>query len=239
LLDRNDVGLLRDGARFDSALFMRLLERTIAEEDYPRFIEEALLIDTSTFLTEEDYFVLDGHINARGHRKVAGHILEALETEKHILGDAITLRTTPEARAAYSVDDNTEPLPDAAFQSEIVSDRETLTVPDDADHIEFTLTVHNRSPHWWFVQRSRKPYFIRIRPQLKDSDGRIVNRSFPGGMSTMRYPTAPGSSFEAPIRIAADALPEGTSYLEFDVVLEQYAWFKDRGGKTATIRIEK
>ncbi|MCH7959119.1 MAG: hypothetical protein IID08_03240 [Candidatus Hydrogenedentes bacterium] len=239
LIDANDVGYLREGVRFDSNLFMRLVAKAIEEEEYPEFIESALLIDSFAFLEVKDYFVLDGHINRRGHQKVAQHIIEAIHTGNSLLDTSTPLLTTPQGRAAYSVDAHTEPLPETAFRSEITCDRQEITIPAGQWGFNLGLTIHNNSPDWWYAQASDEPYYIQIRAHLLDSEQTIVSDNFADGIVTMRFPLGPNSSFDLPIHLSADNFPPGVSYLEYDVVLEDYASFKDKGGQTCMIKIVK
>ncbi len=44
----------------------------------PEVLEHMEILDCSGFLTQDDFFILDGHLNASGHAKVARALKEAL-----------------------------------------------------------------------------------------------------------------------------------------------------------------
>ena len=239
LWDRSDLGYLRPERRFDSHLFMQLLAKLIEEEDYPGFIENALLIDTSTFLIEDDYFVLDGHITRQGHEKVAQSIIHAIQSEEGALGDEVTLLTTREGRAAYSLRETVDPLPDTAYRSEITCDPGEYVITPSQEELEIELTIANHSPDWWYVQENQAPYYIRVRASLLDETKAEIARNYMNGAVVLPYPVGPGSVARLPIQLSAAKFPQGVSYLRYDLVLENHAWFSGKGGTPCLIRFTK
>jgi hypothetical protein len=61
----------------NSSNFVSSVAAEIQRGTYPDYIKRMTLLDVSTVLTDSDYFVLDDHLNAAGHRKVADAILRA------------------------------------------------------------------------------------------------------------------------------------------------------------------
>jgi hypothetical protein len=51
--------------------FLDALERRVRESALPDWIASIETLDVTAFLSAADYFPLDGHLNASGHRKVA------------------------------------------------------------------------------------------------------------------------------------------------------------------------
>ncbi|MFC1592003.1 SGNH/GDSL hydrolase family protein [Thermodesulfobacteriota bacterium] len=83
LQDRTDLQTKQEwlawGAMFSGSHFIKMVKKLIAENSYPAFIEDALVLDTGQFLDKQDHFILDGHINAQGHAKVARKIIAAIK----------------------------------------------------------------------------------------------------------------------------------------------------------------
>lgn len=64
--------------------FTKILQNEISKDRRPEFIRNMHIIDVQSGLsTDEDYFLLDDHINARGHSKLASKLLESLDTLKY------------------------------------------------------------------------------------------------------------------------------------------------------------
>ena len=79
LIDTNSSYLLQHEADFDNRLFLDELSTLIASGRYPDFIRNMKLVDVMGVLDEKDRFILDGHINARGHRKIADLVMHKLD----------------------------------------------------------------------------------------------------------------------------------------------------------------
>ena len=58
--------------------FIPQLAKTIATEPYPRHIRELRAIDLRPQLDSEAWYVLDTHLNAEGHRRVARALADVL-----------------------------------------------------------------------------------------------------------------------------------------------------------------
>jgi hypothetical protein len=54
------------------------LQREAVQAQYPPFVRRLQLVDLGGRLVPEDYFVLDDHLRASGHRKIAESLLEKL-----------------------------------------------------------------------------------------------------------------------------------------------------------------
>jgi lysophospholipase L1-like esterase len=79
--DLASVGILvleLDSYALGSSDFMAALQREAATPDQPPFIRRLRVADLSGRVLPEDYFVLDDHLRASGHAKVAGLLLEKL-----------------------------------------------------------------------------------------------------------------------------------------------------------------
>lgn len=61
--------------------FIRTLEEMIANNEYPDFIERIKTVDLSQILRKDHYFILDDHLNAKGHRAVAKEIIRVMSTQ--------------------------------------------------------------------------------------------------------------------------------------------------------------
>ena len=66
--------------RFDTNMFLSEVKEEIARVSYPAFTENAILLDTESLLNKEDHFVLDEHLRASGHRKIAESISEIINS---------------------------------------------------------------------------------------------------------------------------------------------------------------
>jgi len=51
--------------------FIEQLQRESKKKDYPLYVQQLQAMDISSLLGEDDFYVIDDHINADGHRKVA------------------------------------------------------------------------------------------------------------------------------------------------------------------------
>ncbi len=48
------------------------------KQDYPDFIKNMKLIDAAAFFNKSDYYIIDDHLNASGHRKVADALISVI-----------------------------------------------------------------------------------------------------------------------------------------------------------------
>lgn len=60
--------------------FLTELKKEIANEKYPAFIRNIKIVDVQPLLTEQDYFILDDHINTKGHVKVSQELVKAIQS---------------------------------------------------------------------------------------------------------------------------------------------------------------
>lgn len=67
-----------DADRQVSAALAQAIQREAVQDRYPPFVRRLQLVDLGGRLLPEDYFVLDDHLRASGHRKIAESLLEKL-----------------------------------------------------------------------------------------------------------------------------------------------------------------
>jgi hypothetical protein len=60
--------------------FLAELKKEIANEKYPPFIRNIKIVDVQPLLTEQDYFILDDHINTKGTLKVSQELVKAIQS---------------------------------------------------------------------------------------------------------------------------------------------------------------
>jgi len=58
--------------------FIAALETARHDEQHPDFVRRLKTIDVAPLLTADDFYVLDDHMNSRGHEKVATALAAAL-----------------------------------------------------------------------------------------------------------------------------------------------------------------
>ena len=58
--------------------FLAELHGALAAASLPRHLRQATVLDAYPVLARDDYFVLDEHLNARGHRVVAEALVGAI-----------------------------------------------------------------------------------------------------------------------------------------------------------------
>lgn len=63
----------------DNVDFTRKLKERISNENLPPFIKNMVVLDTSTILKQNHFYVLDDHLNRSGHKVMAGEIAKAIE----------------------------------------------------------------------------------------------------------------------------------------------------------------
>ena len=66
----------------------------------------------------------------------------------------------------------------------------------------------------------------------------MLNENFDSMMSFSK-PIGPLESSDMELLVAANLLPAGSSYLEYDLIQEGNKWAKDAGGKTCVIKVVK
>lgn len=62
----------------NNSKFVHQVEKFINSHTLPDFIEKMKIIDTSAFLEEDDYYILDDHMRPVGHEKVAEAIIKVI-----------------------------------------------------------------------------------------------------------------------------------------------------------------
>ncbi|MFA5145993.1 MAG: SGNH/GDSL hydrolase family protein [Candidatus Omnitrophota bacterium] len=62
--------------------FVPALKKKKGSDGRPRFIREMAVLDAKDILSGDDYYMLDGHMNRRGHEKVAAALLAVVDFKK-------------------------------------------------------------------------------------------------------------------------------------------------------------
>jgi 2-polyprenyl-3-methyl-5-hydroxy-6-metoxy-1,4-benzoquinol methylase len=123
-----------------------------------------------------------------------------------------------------------EALPDGAFKAQIeVRLNDHLTTPQGA--IRFTLEVRNFSPYRW-PAHGRNP--VRLAYHWLSQDGNML--VFDGERTLLSHDLDPTEtvSLDCAVSVPGSA---GFYTLEFDMVQEFVAWFKDRGSPTTRLLV--
>lgn len=60
-------------------IFVSRLRKEIARGDYPAYIRNIVTLDTSEFLTDGHYYLIDDHMTGKGHRIVAERLSEVIK----------------------------------------------------------------------------------------------------------------------------------------------------------------
>ena len=61
--------------------FITKLKKAIASQNYPTFVENMKILDCTGVLRPEHYYILDGHIDARGHSNIAEALMEMISKQ--------------------------------------------------------------------------------------------------------------------------------------------------------------
>jgi hypothetical protein len=241
LMDAVDERYLREdwkvkGLRFDSAQFFQLVQACISEREYPEFIERALLVDPGPHLTQEDHFILDGHINDSGHRKVAELLGKSISSGRNEF-EPTSILTSEDGRAAFHIGESPEGLPDQAYASKLDCAPPLLKVPFGVKSAHIDVRIENQSDHWWPSSRGELKGMIRLRPILLDEAGAILDDNYQNGITPLPHPLGPHETTVLRVHLDPDALPPFDCQIEFDLAQEYVAWFKDKGGRTARVKV--
>ena len=77
-------------SKLQSDRFIRSLDSLVNKEPYPWY--NITVFSIADFLTEDDYFILDDHINASGHNKIARKLFEFIHNESPTVGTKILVK---------------------------------------------------------------------------------------------------------------------------------------------------
>jgi ubiquinone/menaquinone biosynthesis C-methylase UbiE len=123
-----------------------------------------------------------------------------------------------------------EVLPDGAFNAQIkVRLNDHLTTRSGA--IRFTLEVRNLSPYRW-PAHGRSP--VRLAYHWLSQDGRML--VFEGERTLLHHDLDPAETISLDCVVSVPGT-QGSYALEFDMVQEFVAWFKDRGSTTTRLLV--
>ena len=69
---------------FQSKLFTSIIKKLIKEGDYPYFIKQSIILDSSKFIgrNKRDYFIFDGHIRPSTHKRIANILNNTIQDGK-------------------------------------------------------------------------------------------------------------------------------------------------------------
>ena len=65
----------------NDSCFLDALRDDIASNDYPRYIEELVLLDLASALTRDKYLIYDGHMSAQGHQAIADELCQIFKCD--------------------------------------------------------------------------------------------------------------------------------------------------------------
>jgi hypothetical protein len=69
----------------DNKAFPAALKKRIARNDYPRYIREMIVLDFSNILQDDNFYVLDDHMNKTGHIVVANVLYQTISSTGTLL----------------------------------------------------------------------------------------------------------------------------------------------------------
>ncbi len=70
-----------NGSNANDSVFASSLEKEIAAGDYPSWIRKLKIVNAESFLTPDHYYLIDDHMNPKGHSAVAGVLWEIIRAE--------------------------------------------------------------------------------------------------------------------------------------------------------------
>lgn len=125
------------------------------------------------------------------------------------------------------------PLPEAAFQAEIVAEPPHIEATAGS-HVALNLSVRNRSPHTWPSLSGPKGRFaVQAANRWLAASGTV--RAQDDGRMTLPYDLAPGQEARVVLEARAPEV-DGDYEIEIDMVQEEVAWFGERGSRPARVR---
>jgi SAM-dependent methyltransferase len=128
------------------------------------------------------------------------------------------------------------PLPEEAFRAGLTVQDGPLEFDSRAE-ADVRVCVRNRSTVTW--PGGTTPggkYQINLGNHWLDASGRMLNRD--DARSPLPVDLAPGEEAELKLRVRLPREPRDY-ILEIDMVQETYAWFADRGSRTARVSVRK
>jgi lysophospholipase L1-like esterase len=240
LADRHDVTVLRPewrqhGLRHDGNLFMRYVDHFLKQPTTSENLQRALLLDTSTFLSKDHYFLLDGHLNALGHKRVAENLAALLKSKTSVLPTHQQLRGDDELANLLLRDK----LPDAAMKGAVLTATPDLRAHGD-ERVHVNLLIRNDSKHWW-PHGSLLPgarHQLVLAPQILTNSDK-VGEILTAAVSELPHPVGPGEEVKIHVRVPTGSFKPGTTDIRFDILQQQHKWFGSVGGDRAVIKVVK
>lgn len=81
-LERAEIITLNiSGPFYTTPSFIRTLSEIKIQQTYPHHIRSMKAVDICGFVNRDDYYVLDCHLNEKGHRKIAHMLIAALKSD--------------------------------------------------------------------------------------------------------------------------------------------------------------
>lgn len=68
-----------NGSNRNESFFDDTLKRYLGKDEFAHLQTRIISFDASSILEDEDYYILDDHLNQQGHRKIADKVLEIIE----------------------------------------------------------------------------------------------------------------------------------------------------------------
>ena len=227
---------LRLGLAFDSHLFAQAVRQELAEGDYPELLESMQLVDTSTLITADDFYRIDGHLRPSGHQKIGEVLNRIVQGEAAPALPERDFASTAEERQAQI---QTELLPPEVTRSRLDCPQQVY-VGAELTEFQIPVEVHNDSPFWWpslSVVPGAGP--IRLRSHLLNLDGSMATPDYPGAVAALSEPVAPGGSLQVDVTVEAEHFPDDDAVLHLDLVQEGAFWFGDHHGQACRVRLDR
>lgn len=68
-----------NGNNYNNDIFANNVKKLLNEEEFKKLQEKLVVIDASKFLTDSDYYILDDHLNSKGHEKIADKLMGSMK----------------------------------------------------------------------------------------------------------------------------------------------------------------
>ncbi len=124
-----------------------------------------------------------------------------------------------------------KPLPENGYKAEIIVKDPPASLKASSTTVIKTI-VKNISEVTWPAPGQ---YSVRLSYHWLSSEGKMIVDS--GLRTDFANPIMPNKEIEADAKVAAPDKP-GNYILEFDMVQEEVAWFKEKGSKTTQLKVK-
>jgi len=79
IVDKHATYILRRHPAYDSKMFTEFVKEMSTDAGYPEYIKQMAIFSASEVISDNERFHLDGHINPKGHAKLARTIMQLME----------------------------------------------------------------------------------------------------------------------------------------------------------------